>query len=179
MAVEIVNLEVMLARLLGPILRLRPKVADAIYFAPQATGPRIAVMIGATREALKLRPDYLELVDDLLKKARDYANKRNDILHQSWGLSDTTGKISTRPLPFTDTKPARYMPVSEIEDNIYNIRVLIGRVRALALQIGDDTTYWPSLKTLPELIRREMAHTRNLLITGVPEPEPPPESSRE
>jgi hypothetical protein len=52
LSVEIVHMEVALASLLGAMTRLPPNVAEAIYFAPQSTGLRIAIVKVSAKEAL-------------------------------------------------------------------------------------------------------------------------------
>ena len=56
-AVEMVNLELMLSDLLGAILAI-PQTADAIFCGPQATSPRLIILKGVAKEMLKEHPAY-------------------------------------------------------------------------------------------------------------------------
>jgi hypothetical protein len=145
LAVEIVNVEVMLAYLLAAITRLSVKIADAMYFAPQAMGARIPIVAGVVRECLGNHPEYLRKANRCLTDARTAYNKRNDIMHHAWGISEDNGRITRRRPPFSEDAPPRHVPITEIKDTIYSTRLLIGRIHALALKIGNDETYspWP------------------------------------
>lgn len=137
LAVEIVNVEVLLAELLAAILGLSLDVADAIFFAPQATGPRISILAAAVATALNGSP-HLKEATDCADKARQYANKRNDTLHQAWGYHDDVERVARRPLPFTVHKPPRSVPVTEIEEDVHNVRLLAERIIALADRLNSE-----------------------------------------
>jgi hypothetical protein len=153
MAVEIVNLEAMLAELLSVILRVHSDLADAIYFAPQAVGPRLKILTGAIENALGNFPLYQARALRCASDARELSNKRNDIIHHSWGFhGPVDDQVATRPLPFTDKHPARHVPLAEVKDAIRRTRLLAGKVIELSNEMGDDKTYAPSPRKPPEPI---------------------------
>jgi hypothetical protein len=145
LTVEIVGVELMLSYLLAAITRLSVKIADAMYFGPQAFGARIPIVAGAAQECLGNHPKYMKEANRCFTGARKISNKRNDIMHHAWGISEESGRITLRRLPFSEDDASKHVPISEIEDAIHTARLLIGRLHALALKIGDDETYspWP------------------------------------
>ena len=145
-AVEMTNMEVMLADLLSAILGLPDDTAHAIYFAAQATGPRLTLLANASQEALKQFPNYAAKVADYMRHARKYSNQRNDIMHDSWGLSEEKMQVSRRKTPLHKSPPAKQIPVENVKELIHNIRVLVTDVIYLVDQIDNDPTYIPSLR---------------------------------
>jgi hypothetical protein len=172
LSVEVVNMEVFLAHLLSAITKLHVDVSDAIYFAPQAFSPRLQILLGAAKHALKERPEYLSRAVDYAAKAREYGNRRNDIVHNVWGITDSTGEITRKPLPLSDA--GRPVPITEINQTIYNVRILMNSVIELAEQIDNDRTYWPSQKTLPAQAQAAATELHSLLVVDPPAHEHPP-----
>lgn len=131
--VEMANLEIMLAQLFGALLNLRPDVADAIYFSPQATGPRIAIVENAVTEMLHDVPDPQVLKDirRLLKQARDIQGRRNDHVHNAWGLSVETGEVTSSKLPIKRER-IKAVPIGELNQLIKRIRNLLTEVNAIS-----------------------------------------------
>lgn len=48
--IDLSNLDIMLAQLLGALLNIPAEVADAIYFSPQAAGPRLSIIDNVVRK---------------------------------------------------------------------------------------------------------------------------------
>jgi hypothetical protein len=142
-SVEIVNLEVMLAELLGVLLGVPEKIADAIYFAPQATGPRLTIVSNVVAQTLRKWPNYLAKAQDCLKRARGYQNRRNDILHEMWGLAENRKHIARHGLPVRDGAAPKIVTPEELKKLIYDIRVLAQHVIYLTDQIENDASYAP------------------------------------
>ena len=144
-AVEMTNLEVMLADLFCAVLKLDDDTAHAIYFAPQSTGPRLTIIKNAATEALKDWPNYSAKVMNCIMRAREYANKRNDIIHESWGLSETNRRrVSRRGTPLHKSPPSKLVPISAVRGLIYQIRVLVSNVIYVTDQISGNADYEPS-----------------------------------
>jgi hypothetical protein len=143
LSVELVQMEIALAHLLGAITRLPPNVAEAIYFSPQATGPRIAILKNCAAECFKAYPNYLTDTRKLLEDATKIAVRRNDIIHQAWGLTED-GKVAASPLPISEER-MRHVPLSQISETVRRLRFLMGRLRDLIDAIAADQTYspWP------------------------------------
>jgi hypothetical protein len=152
MGIEVVNLEAMLAVCLSQILKLSEDIADAIYFAPQATGPRLAIFAAAANAALAEHQNYRDRANDLVERARRLASKRHDFLHQAWGFhtDQTRTSVSSRPLPFIENKPARLVPLTEITDAISRTRRLAGDVIDFTNKLNEDDSYRPSQGKQPE-----------------------------
>lgn len=142
-SVEIVNLEMMMSYLLASILKIPQDAAEEIYFSPQAIGPRIVILKGASSIALRNYRLYVKKLEYICQKARSYSNKRNEIVHNAWGISsDMEGVISRKP-PFNNKNLERSIPISEIEQTIHNVRNLIRQVYELAFLLEHEATYAP------------------------------------
>jgi hypothetical protein len=169
LAVEIVNIEVLLSELLAAILKIAIDTADAIYFAPQSTGPRLSMIDAAIKTSLVGSP-HLKEATACVEKVRHYANKRNDIIHHAWGLHDDSGRISSRRLPFTDRNPARSIPVTDIQEQIYNVRLVAERVLNLIDQLNEGVELPPSRNRQP--IPRAGAIPQSSTLLGIDPPGP-------
>ena len=125
-AIEMGNLEVILARLFGALLDIDQVLADAIFYTPQATGPRIALVANLADEILQGKA--LKDVKKLLKTARELQGRRNDHLHNSWGLSASTGKVISSKPPKGDEKP---ITLQELTSHVLRLRRLITTINEI------------------------------------------------
>ena len=132
-SVEMANLEVMLAGLLGALLNLPQHIADAIYFSPQAIGPRIAILANAAKIILPAAP--LKDIDKILGKVRELQQKRNDHIHNAWGLSVTTGEVTSSKLPITGEGTP--VPLTELVEQLDRLRKLITSVHEISPAIHE------------------------------------------
>lgn len=145
-AVEMTNVEVLLADLLGAMLNLRRPIAEAIYFSPQSTGPRLSIVKNAAKSALT--PDMAKIVIDLTEEARSCQNTRNDLLHDSWGIDAATSKITRRKLPLHQHK-GKVADIKALERLVMDLRHLatdihltIPRLHSLIWQRPLSSRFW-------------------------------------
>jgi hypothetical protein len=151
LSVEIVHMEVALASLLGAMTRLPPNVAQTIYFAPQSTGLRIAIVKASAKECLRAYPHHLGPAKRCCEDASRLSNKRNEIIHQAWGLN-ADGDISSSALPISEAS-TKHIPLSQIEDVVHRLRLLMARLRDLIDVIATDQTYSPWPERLPARVQ--------------------------
>jgi hypothetical protein len=85
LAVEIVNLEVMLADLLAAMLRIPRRVGHEIYFSPRANSVRVQILQNTAAELLASAPETRSQVISLAKRSLGAINERSEVLHSSWG----------------------------------------------------------------------------------------------
>ncbi len=128
-AVEMANLELLLSRLLGALLDINQATAEAIYYSPQATGPRLAIVENVVGELLKGAPQALKDLQKILGRARGYQGKRNTHIHNLWGLHHETGEVASSSPPKGKPKP---VPIKELND-------LVRRLRELATEVHEIT----------------------------------------
>lgn len=150
-AVEIVNMEAMLAVLLSQILKISDDTADAIYFAPHGTGPRLAIFKGVVDTALAGHPKYQSKATKIADRALSLAGKRHEIVHDSWGyhFDEDETQVSLRALPFTAKKPPRLVPLNEVTATIDRVRDTLAEIVDLTNEIYEDPVYQPSRGTPP------------------------------
>jgi hypothetical protein len=147
-AVEIGNLEVMLGGLFAAITTLPPDTADAIYWAPLATGPRLSILNAAIDTALNNSKTYLRRAKKLATDAQKLANRRNDVIHHTWGLGQSGKVFEVRRMPSTKYT-AKPVPINQVKDLVYEIRILVEKVIDLTDELWADPSYTPSIGTRP------------------------------
>jgi hypothetical protein len=81
-------------------------------------------------------------------KARILANKRNDIVHNSWGLHEERQRIEVRKQPFAK-HPSHHVPLGEIQSAVARARDLAEKIIELTEAIYGDASYSPSLDKQP------------------------------
>jgi hypothetical protein len=122
-SVEMVHLEITLSMALALILCIPTEMADAIFFSPTSTGPRLAIL----RNAAKKIPDKFkhirDIAEDLVSRATKCQNRRNDIVHSAWVMADDGHSISTSGMPLN------FKGVFD-KHNIQELYNLIERIRA-------------------------------------------------
>jgi hypothetical protein len=111
---------------------------------------------------------------DCIEKARKYANKRNDVLHQAWGLHDGNDRIAQRRLPFTEKHPPRSVSVTEIENDIYNVRMLAGRLFALIDALEEKSEPLPTSHGRQPIPRAAEVKESTSPQEAAPQEQPPP-----
>jgi hypothetical protein len=126
LCVEIANTELLLADLLGSLLKVEQKVAHAIYFSPQYLGPRLAILQNAADTALQESPDGLRRIPTLVKEVRRYANRRNDIVQRSWGIvaGNTQARENKILMSQGKTVKTHHVPIEHVKSAIYSVRLL-------------------------------------------------------
>lgn len=146
-AVEIVNMEVMLADLMGSVLRISGREAQAVFFAPQATGPRISMLENAIEESLKPWPKHKAMAANCIERARKYQQRRNDVLHESWGLDAKDGSTVSRSKIPLHQNQKKQVPIIEVYTLVYNIRVLVTNIIHLTELLDADQEFQASPRT--------------------------------
>ncbi len=136
-SVEQANLEIKLAQLLGALLNLDPVLADAVYFSPQATGARISIIENVSE--LILSNGAVKDVRKLLSKAREVVGRRNEYIHNAWGLHVESGQLAAAKLPIKG--PLKTVTLKDLEDLVYRYRKLIISVHTISPDV--HRLLWP------------------------------------
>src|SRR6202035_1845598 len=89
--------------------------------------------------------------------ARKFNNRRNDMMHHVWGLHASGKAFEAQQMPPTKHAPRR-VPLSQIEDLVYRIRMLAGTVIELTDELWHDPNFAPSLGTHPPPTRPQSPH---------------------
>ena len=183
LAVEIVNLEVMLADLLSAMLRIPRRVGHEIYFSPRANSVRVLILQNAAAELLASVPETRGQVISLAKRSLGAINERSDVLHAAWGTSNRLW-ITRRSPPLTRVpkEATARAELSDITNLVGRIRVLTTEAVRLTREFETAKNYAALLRTLHKQDRAEIqAEARSLANSrkGVlPKPKLPPAPSR-
>ncbi len=135
-AVELANLEVVLSNLLGAILAANQKVSGAIYFTPKSSQARMETLQNLVEEVLPGTP-FLEQAKSLLKRSLRLVNKRNDMLHGTWGIfrKDPT-QVFVLSLPSGKKTPIKLETLTTM---VSDLRILADEVTGLNVALGLQT----------------------------------------
>ncbi|WP_439573494.1 hypothetical protein [Phreatobacter sp.] len=127
LSVEMSNLELAYSNLLSLLLDINPSVAEAIYFTPKASIPRLDVIANV---AACLFPDdkheHRVIIAKFVGRGRAAFGRRHDIIHHHWGVSSEDGfPVSVaRPLK----KPPEPVPLVQIRSHIDDCRRLMSDI---------------------------------------------------
>ncbi|MEQ1719030.1 MAG: hypothetical protein ABL907_24100 [Hyphomicrobium sp.] len=129
-SIELANLEVHLADLLGVMLNRSKAIAHSIYFTPRANIARIDIIIAVANVIAEKHPKPARRVQNFGKRARNIMQKRHDHIHNAWGVAEDTGKVGSGKLPMRDKN---WKPVDDKE--LLNI---VSDLRNLITEIADS-----------------------------------------
>jgi hypothetical protein len=125
--IEMCTLEASLCHLLGAVLGIEEPLAGALFFSPKTTRGRIEMLENVIDE-LALGPP-LKAVRDLVKRANKILNKRNDVVHEIWGVSKDRAEVFRITPPYREP---RAVPLNELTQIIASLRRLADEIETLA-----------------------------------------------
>jgi hypothetical protein len=126
-AIELATLEFELSDMLGYLLRLDRQTAKAIYFTPNSSRARMETLLNAL-ESVLAHTELLKSCRRLVKRGLGILDKRNNMLHDIWGLDEkdfTT--IILMKFPEGRTKP---LALETLTTMVHDLRVLADEVAA-------------------------------------------------
>jgi hypothetical protein len=135
-AVELANLEVVLSNLLGAILNASQNVSSALYFTPKSSQARMETLQNLVEEVLPNTP-FLSQAKSLLRRSLRLVNKRNDMLHGTWGISrQDPVQVFVLSLPSGKKDPVE---VETLTTMVNDLRILADEVTGLNVALGLQT----------------------------------------
>jgi len=134
-SIENANLEIAMADLLGAVLGVRDEVGNAIYLTPRAAILRLEILEAVAKAQFRPKTEgdkfyenedgkaqALRNVVAVVKRAKSAINRRHTIIHDAWGIEDTTGQVIRASLPLKgDGTP----------ESLRTLKALIGDLRKL------------------------------------------------
>jgi hypothetical protein len=124
--VEMGTLEAALCHLLGAFLCVDERMAGALFFSQKSTRGRIEMMENIITELVTGPPR--RDADRIMEKANKLLGKRNDVVHQLWGVSMDHFEVMRIPLPYGDPRP---VPLTELTQLVSSLRALSDEVESL------------------------------------------------
>jgi hypothetical protein len=135
-SIENANLEMALSDLLAAVLHLRRDVGRAIYFRPHAAILRVEILEAAACSYLRpkrpgdrfyenepAKAEALKHVGSIVGRAKSVIGRRHKVIHDAWGIEDTTGEVRRSALPLVgEGEPA---PIHTLNNLIKDTRKLI------------------------------------------------------
>jgi len=139
--VEMGNLELMFVHLLGTMLHIPEATAAAILVTPRATRSRLEVITNVAAEVLS--KEQSRSVDRLAKKAIAILGKRNEIVHDFWGVSKDRTEVMRSPHPYGEPKPVK---LTDLNQDIDRLRRLADEVLDFSQRLADEMQLSPHCK---------------------------------
>jgi hypothetical protein len=137
-SIENANLEMALSDLLAAVLFLRRDVGRAIYFEPRAAILRVDILGAAARSRLRpkgkgdrfyedepAKAEALKQVESIVRRAKNVIGRRHNVIHDAWGIDDTTREVRRSPLALSLVGDGEPAPISDLQSLIRDTRKLI------------------------------------------------------
>jgi len=126
--IEIGNLEIELGGLLGALLHIQREIGEIVYLSPRAAMGRLAVLQNVAEATLE-KSEALNHLKDIFKRANKVLLKRNDMIHQPWGVHKNKKQVHRLAVPPNEKQPSWIVPINELNDFVEDIRELAQDVR--------------------------------------------------
>jgi hypothetical protein len=118
-----------------------------VYLSPHTAGARLSILENVLHETLETGGEGHKHAKSLIKRAESAIGKRHSIIHDAWGTAPyDPRKILRRGLPFKELKPAKLVPLSELNDLVTDIRNLADDVKRM---VSDSYASWPAYTWQP------------------------------
>ena len=146
--IELCNLEAAVCHLFGAILRFDEPIAGSIFSSPKTTAGRLDMVRNLAAQAVKqkiLSQDDAKTIKELVARADKLLRKRNDVVHEMWGVSRDLTKVMRIPLPYGEPTP---VTLESLTRNIADLRIL-----------------WTELDKLSHRLRLRSLHHYHVEIT--------------
>jgi hypothetical protein len=194
-SIEQANLDVMLSELLAAILDVPPLLGQALLLTPQSATAKsymlrnVAKVAFPTYPLASVGPDLLDVtkatnesrerdrkrVEAIAERAKTIAGKRNNVIHELWGIDQATLAVTRRQMPLRSGTPRTLVPIEMLNDIIRDIRQLITETVALTrefiarrAQARLSTAQSPSLSKSPKQIRKKRDSANSIPKLGSP-----------
>jgi hypothetical protein len=127
-SIEMANLDMVLADLLGVLLNRSQEVASAIYFSPRAATVRLQIISDVAAVMSERHASETRLARHMCDRARKIIDKRHAYIHHAWGVSKENGEVGLGAMPLRD-KSFRPIPIEDLEQVVSDLRTLIEEIR--------------------------------------------------
>jgi len=134
--IEMCNLEAALCHLLDAILRTDEGTAGSLFFSPKTTAGRLDMLKNISGR--NLQPKDSQRVRGLVKRAEKLLRKRNDVVHEIWGVSRDRTKVMRIPLPYDEPKT---VDLKDLTRDIVDLRILSNDVDTLTKALRSRPHY--------------------------------------
>jgi len=141
-AIETGNLEIALATLFARMLSVPMRTGRAVYLTPKAAHARLDILRNAAKAAFDRKVKSKELNDhykealakvtDIISRAGKANDKRNRIVHDSWGYNDDDNEVSRLMIDGNPDGQSVSVPLSELENDLKSLRIVIQDAASLA-----------------------------------------------
>ncbi len=130
--IELATMELLLAALMGGLINVDVKTADAIFTTPKSSIARLDLITNILAIRPELPAFFKEEIEKVVSKARRIMGRRHTLVHNLWGASPdgvhsivfNKGDRKIKPLPIGELNDL----INDIRENsarIINIRVLV------------------------------------------------------
>jgi hypothetical protein len=131
LSAEIGVLEMLLGELLGAVLGVAPHVGQIIYNSPQSYTGRLDILSNVISAVLRPEAAVTKRLIQFIKRTRARIQYRNTAMHSLWGIKKSDPSIVTRrDVPLLEGRAAVEVPITEIENQITKLRILIDEVES-------------------------------------------------
>jgi hypothetical protein len=134
--IELGILEVMFTKLLSAILRTDEATGAIILMSTKSTRARLDIVLHTAKYLLA--PEEFEAVKDVIKRGGKSLNKRNEFIHETWGISPGTDHVMRIPSPYGDP---RQIKLAELTGEVEHLRHLSDQVSILAASLRSRPHY--------------------------------------
>jgi hypothetical protein len=141
-AIESGNLEIALATLFARMLAIPLRTGRAVYLTPLSAHARLDILRNAAKAAFgrsvkskALRDQYRHTftrVTEIITRASNVQNKRNRIVHDSWGYNDDDEEVSRLMIDGNPDRESVSVPLNELENDLKSLRAVIQDAGSLA-----------------------------------------------
>ena len=128
-AIELANLEFVYSDLLHMILRIDRETAKSVYFTPKSSLARMETLQNVIETVLVDDESLRQQCASLVKRGMRVLNKRNEMLHDVWGISkDDPGQAVRMTFPGGKRTPVK---VEMLTDMVRDLRIIADEVMDL------------------------------------------------
>jgi hypothetical protein len=146
-SIETVDLELRLADLFARTIGVSLRVGQSIFLSPKAEQIRIDIFRNAAHAEfatapranpnhtlIKQKRQALAKIDKLLNRSLDLIRVRHRIIHDDWNISDKEKVVTRRHLDGAIGRERTPIKITELEQHIRSLRVLIDDIYALSVE---------------------------------------------
>jgi hypothetical protein len=124
--IEMGGLEAAVCQLFCAILDVAEPAGGSLFFSPRTTAGRLDMVVNFAERVL---PDHVfDQVEELIKRAERLLQKRNDVVHEIWGIAPDKKTVMRIPLPHGNPKP---VSLQSLTNQIEALRVLSSEIDQL------------------------------------------------
>jgi hypothetical protein len=159
--VEITNLEIFLGDMLSVLLHIHPDIGRTVYLSPHSATARLDILENVRDRVLTKDGPPHRVVASLTKRTRGIVNRRNAMIHNSWGVRNN--RVHRRALPWDQGDVGEQVKLKALNDLIKDIRTLTTDV------IGVTSDLYQSWEELAKQRTSPGKHRKPPQVSDVPE----------